>query len=537
MLKMTIDNEEVVSKNNFTIKEEMLSPSSTILNNTYPKTWEDDKNYTSRFYYPKDYAKLDIQNFSITPEEAGTTIQVNGSATLTDVDTTKESRVLSLKGQTSQTGTPTPSSPIPVNVVSGDNYIDICGKNLANPNNIYLGKSINGNDGTLFNLNTRTTLYQIQVKPNTSYNANLSSNYYIGNMVYYKKDKSFLETQSSSWASTKSLTTPSNAYYVSFAMKRTDDGAMTQSELEALHLQLESGTATTYEPYIGNSYPIYLGVENLLENNQTTQTINGVTFTVNEDKSVTLNGTSTATTDLYLVGGASQYIDLGLTTGTYNLNGCVGGSGTTYMLYVVQNRSGSLYYYQSVASEGLNISVQTGDTFRIFIRVMSGQTLNNVTIKPQLEKGSMAHTYTPYGENIELCKIGTYQDYIYKDNGSWYLHKEIGKVVLDGSEDWSKSSNTSVDRFIRSSTIPKATQGISNYFSVVTSLGTIVGTFYFNENQQVVNYSSYGTTTLATFKTWLSSNKPIIYYVLATPTNTLIEDTTLISQLDALESQ
>ena len=131
MLKMFIDNEEVVSNKDFTIKEEMLNASSTILNNTYPKSWEQDKDYTSRFYYPKDYAKLNIQNHTLVQQaEAGTTIQVNGSATLNDVDASKNSKVTKLLGQTSQNGTPTPSSPIPVNVVSGDNTINVCGKNL-----------------------------------------------------------------------------------------------------------------------------------------------------------------------------------------------------------------------------------------------------------------------------------------------------------------------------------------------------------------------------------------------------------------------
>ena len=39
------------------------------------------------------------------------------------------------KGNTSQNGTPTPSSPIPINVVSGDNTIHICGKNLFDKDN------------------------------------------------------------------------------------------------------------------------------------------------------------------------------------------------------------------------------------------------------------------------------------------------------------------------------------------------------------------------------------------------------------------
>lgn len=61
MLKMMIGNEEVVSDKNIVIKEEMLSASSTILNNCYPKSWEDDKDYVSRFYYPQDYSKCTIE--------------------------------------------------------------------------------------------------------------------------------------------------------------------------------------------------------------------------------------------------------------------------------------------------------------------------------------------------------------------------------------------------------------------------------------------------------------------------------------------
>ncbi len=60
MIKMYIGGEEVVCDKEFTIKEEMLSTSSTILNNCYPKSWEQDHDYISRFYYPKDYSKCVI---------------------------------------------------------------------------------------------------------------------------------------------------------------------------------------------------------------------------------------------------------------------------------------------------------------------------------------------------------------------------------------------------------------------------------------------------------------------------------------------
>ena len=60
MIKIYIDNEEVVSDSTLQIKEEMLSTSSTILKNCYPASWEVDKDYVSRYYFPKDYAKCKI---------------------------------------------------------------------------------------------------------------------------------------------------------------------------------------------------------------------------------------------------------------------------------------------------------------------------------------------------------------------------------------------------------------------------------------------------------------------------------------------
>ena len=60
MIKILINNEEVVCDSNLQIKEEMLSTSSTILKNCYPKSWEDTKDYTNNFYFPKDYSKCEI---------------------------------------------------------------------------------------------------------------------------------------------------------------------------------------------------------------------------------------------------------------------------------------------------------------------------------------------------------------------------------------------------------------------------------------------------------------------------------------------
>lgn len=60
MIQIFINDEEVLCDKNLTIEEQMLSTSSIILNNVYPKYWENDKDYTSRFYYPQDFSLCKI---------------------------------------------------------------------------------------------------------------------------------------------------------------------------------------------------------------------------------------------------------------------------------------------------------------------------------------------------------------------------------------------------------------------------------------------------------------------------------------------
>lgn len=64
MIQVFIGGEEVVSNKEFTIHEEFLNTSSTILNNCFPKTWETTKNYTSNFYFPQDYSSCEIYDNS-----------------------------------------------------------------------------------------------------------------------------------------------------------------------------------------------------------------------------------------------------------------------------------------------------------------------------------------------------------------------------------------------------------------------------------------------------------------------------------------
>lgn len=62
MIRMYINNEEVVCDKTIEVKEEFLATSSTILKNCYPKSWEITKDYVNNFYFPKDYSKCLIYN-------------------------------------------------------------------------------------------------------------------------------------------------------------------------------------------------------------------------------------------------------------------------------------------------------------------------------------------------------------------------------------------------------------------------------------------------------------------------------------------
>ena len=567
MLKMTIDNEEVLSDNDISIKEEILSPSSTILNNVYPKSWELDKDYTSRFYYPKDYSKLNIQNFNIEPEEAGKTIQINGSATLTDVDTSKESRVLRILGQTSQTGTPTPSSPIPINVVSGDNTIDICGKNFFDltqtpdeTNNVNF--SVANGILTQTNLGTyaRTGWFVGNLTPNVSYTLNINYSNPSGSSLQirtYKEDKTTSLGQTSAVTNTSgffqlTITPTEKKCYVRIYSNST--GTSNNNIVEFSNIQLEKGsTATTYEPYIGNSYPLYLGVENLLDIPNGSNVNQGVTVARNNNV-ITFSGTATGT---YPSTGNFPFT---IAPGTYTISS----TNNNYDFYLWFRNSNSDLINSANLSKGTKtITITSSNITNLVIGVehLTTGTSYNIETSIQIEKGSKKNSFSPYGANyIELGRIGNYVDFIFpaingnsyydsltqeqKDEliyGSWYLHKEIGKVVLDGTENWNVVLNVDNSNLFRLNTTTnyvKDTLVYSNYYKGKTNQTgrTNFDIYLRNDNTVALDILDNRYTTKEDFKNWLSSHNTIVYYVLAIPTNTPITDTLLLSQLNDLES-
>jgi hypothetical protein len=284
---------------------------------------------------------------------------------------------------------------------------------------------------------------------------------------------------------------------------------------------------------------------------------------LNPSKASSVSGTLTTT---YISG--TRYRIQGLASGNKVFMASLGIPSDTYTLsitlvsgsysggnLVIQDQSNTTLGELTIGALGTKVTkTVTGTIGRLIL--WNTQTFDG-TFDIQIELGSKANSYSAYGTTpIELCKIGDYQDYIYKDNGNWYLHKEIGKVVLDGSETWHQQNTGTSGKYRFCVDIG------TNIFSTSTSnlnapifsdkLKTISrdNSYLLNNGDGIAPtdpsyfYKSFIVYIEATssmnasqFATWLASNNITVYYILATPTDTLIEDTTLISQLDALESQ
>ncbi|MEE0968243.1 MAG: hypothetical protein U0M06_02580 [Clostridia bacterium] len=135
----------------------------------------------------------------------------------------------------------------------------------------------------------------------------------------------------------------------------------------------------------------------------TSKTDRGITFTVNEDKTITANGTAEST--LYFI---IRQKDLALSKGTYYCSGCpVGGNATKgYAMYAVVFKNGVETKIQAAGTlisrpydlgNGFKFEIpDEGYTISVVITINQGATVNNLVFKPQIEVGESRTEYKPY---------------------------------------------------------------------------------------------------------------------------------------------
>ena len=179
--------------------------------------------------------------------------------------------------------------------------------------------------------------------------------------------------------------------------------------------------------------------KNLLDNTATTQTVAGITYTVNEDKSVTVNGTATESNDFAIVLTEDQ---ITIPKGNYVLSGCPsGGSESGYSL-LIGNYENNTYTRLGIDyGNSANISFDKETLMYCIIRIQKGITVNNLVFKPMIRKATITDsTYEPYQftqatipftdslRGIKVTSGGNYTD----ESGQQWLCDTLEKYA-DGS--------------------------------------------------------------------------------------------------------
>lgn len=299
---------------------------------------------------------------------------------------------------------------------------------------------------------------------------------------------------------------------------------------EAGNIQLELGsTATPYQTH--QSYEVNLG-KNLFDASNT-NTVNGY-FDITHLQIESLAYAAT----IYIPCEPNTTYTIQRNPNGFGRSFCVGYSTTTPQVGT------TIYgFVGASSSSGGKLTITTGNdakylVARVYHNVQDSLTFPEVLATIQIEKGNQATTYAPYFTPIELCKIGTYQDYIYKSGDDWFVHKAISKTTLNGTENWglypaqaqAPRRFGAQDQMWYADNIPL----VSNYFIGAQKWSQTDLTIWTQTNYIAITDKNSKWASVSALTTWLSTNNVIVYYVLATATDTQITNADLIAQLNAL---
>lgn len=471
----------------------------------------------------------------------GTSILLNGTSrngALTGAE---------LEGNTSQNGTPTPSSPIPVNNVTGEQVVRVCGKNLMKLNLIttattYSGVTFTPNDDGTITLNGTATSTRWVDLSNIDYGSTAFNLGEVTNTIKSLTSNDYTMNAKITSEKVNVNYNANNKFTSCYIYKDTNyNNAI-------LQIQLEKGSsATSYEEYQGKDYEINLeNIElnkignyqdfirkgtgkNLVEPIMASTTLNGVTCTNNGDGSFTLNGTATASISFRLDQSTyNAHDNLKNYNGTYTLSCSEIENGLD--LRVMQNSTWVSLLKMINSNTPVTATVDKDNCF-IYINVANGKSVNNLTIRPMLEKSSSATYYEPYG---------------YKDK--WYIEKNVLKLVVPEAVAVSMQNNNKrvyvngvnlgSNNILRNTSISQTHGLYCDILEEKTAGQTWGGTqgisydYDIGKNLGCIDFAINGLTTVAEYQNALKGK--VIYAIANTPEYTLIENEELIEQLDAV---
>lgn len=420
-------------------------------------------------------------------------------------------RITLSPSELTQASTPTPSSPQEVHTISGSNKvvvsnsdntisqeadIDLKSKNLFNKNNstsnYYLGQ-----DGTPVSSSNYDYTEYISIKPNTYY---MSTGMATGtgdapSRCYYDKNKKFIIGYRHGNATDILNASPSNAFYMRESVKKVDVDTTKIYETPYYDYGFYGKIGNYEDKFIRTSGKNLLDYNWFNNFNSSLQTL---TLTLKPNTSYTLSSDLPAWSGV----GANLFIMKDGESASSSTNGVQPGGART---------------------------MTTDSTGHVLIQYRDGgSTLSDekTAYWYMLNEGTTALPYEPYGSN------------------EWYIKKNIGKVVLDGTQNVSTTSYS--DLFYITSgnlNITYVDGGKCNYFGFVSN-DSITGNSGANTNlsnnqmafrlgstkdRLYIKSNEYADNTA--LQTWFTTHNTELYYILATPTYTQITGT-LANQLE-----
>lgn len=514
--------------------------------------------------------KEDLEDYYTKPETDNLLAPKLEAEVVAELPTTGEEGKLYLtpKAHTTQTAT---GNPITATVaedagaiesfqLDGDTFQQsYTGKNLFDTANADIREQYILNDSGV-EVSDRTGGYTrnySKVEPSTGYI--LSGLDTIGGktrrVYYYDENKGFIgrSAQITTGSPTLTFTTPANCYFVNIQIFYPDD-------LDTSSWQLEAGSsATAYEPYVGGQpspSPSYPQQIQTVTGTQTVEVVGKNLFSSElvQGYYAFANGNYSSNSSSYVTNKNKISVTAGQTYTISANKGVYAGSDYTGAGVVFFNNG--TYVSSQLRPENGTFTVPSGAN-QVVYNFYKGNS--DASIAPsditwaQLELGSTASSYAPYSKqtlpinlgSIELCKLGTYQDYIYKSGDDWKVHKATATITLDGSSDehWEKSNNVFFEYsgYSYVGDVGVGSTALSPSFIYWPNTGGISNNmpnleFGIPATKVGIGIRNDSIADADALRTWLATNVFKAYVSLATATDTAITDQTLIAQLEAIRT-
>lgn len=405
----------------YTLWQEKHKDSNTY--GVYMQVTETTPDNTNNFYFSRDENKTFVVN-------KANTYKINiqtGSITNTKTLSNYKNRYMLYKGTSNKEfelygATPTFDNPSPIKCV-GSNVNHFGMSNIENGgySNTVVGQPLTKNgDANRVRLNNL-----IEVLASKKYTFNFETSKLLRYAVLEIDTNNIIKKITSiTKATSTTFTTTSETKYLTFLfMYQESTRTITTEDLKDCLIKLEEGDKTSYSSYNCGSTEVIKQNKNLYTPIVTSGSKSGITYSTDEKGVVTLNGTATAQTDIYIIhldydnpikNVASKKISLKAFNSSLTLYG----------------RTSEGRYIQGTT----NLTESETEIINSFIRIPANTVCENLKVYPQIEIGDLTEYIEPQEESYLL---DIQQDMVSSEDDYFDLErkKEVHgwkKIVFDG---------------------------------------------------------------------------------------------------------